>query len=648
LIDENGNKRYVRGPDVVFPLPTERFYFNEKGEKLFRPIELNGNIQGLHIKVIAEYTDENGDHGEPGVSYVEGQELFITGETTPIYFPCEQHSAIRYDGKTKHFATAIPAGDGRYVLDRHTGAIRMIEGGEEGTMSLPDPRKDVFVRRVLSDSESESMYPDNLESLEYNQQLRAISVRTPTTRKGVVSEGDMMRGMKARGGRKGLAPDAVQYATSGLVGEAAFADLSNAASHSAAEMGGDEFSRAASYTEPRTVTIGNDKFSGVPKINPWTGYCVMVTDTAGNRRVVHGPQRVLLGFNESLEVLALSTGKPKTTDNLLKTAYLLVEHNKVGDVFTADTADHVKVNLKLSLRVNFEGDDPTKWFSVSNYVKLLCDHVRSVLKAAIRQAKVEDFYSVSEAFIRDTLLGPHVEGEERAGMFFSENGMRVYDVEVLKVQIGDDEIQRLLTGAQHEAVQSGIELARDQRRLETILRREDIRRNELQAKADTVKYQSGLKIDQIALELGVALAAIKSQIETTAQKLEQQAAVDAITDSQSASENARVKAKADNSLAIYQDKETVRLEALAKETQATVEQLKAVGPGFSEALLALGNQETLQKVAEAMSVQNFVGGKDLVTVLQKVFSGTPLEKLSEVMVEKAAKAANGGSPRVDA
>lgn len=627
LIDENGNKRYVRGPDVVFPLPTETFYTNNDGERIFRPIELNGSIQGLHIKVIAEYTDTSGDHGPKGKTYKEGDELFITGETTPIYFPCEQHSAIRYDGKTKHFATAIPAGDGRYVLDRHTGAIRMVHGGKDGTMCLPDPRKEVFVRRVLTDAESEAMYPGNAEAMEYNRTLRAIQQRSPTTRRGMVSEGDLATTMK----KKGLAANSMRLE------EAVFADASFSAYQSGAEMGGDEFTRAATYSEPRTVTLGNDKFAGVPKINPWTGYAVMVVDTAGNRRVERGPQRVLLGFNETLETLALSTGRPKTTDKLFKTAYLQVEHNKVTDIITAETADHVKVQLKVALRVNFEGDDPTKWFSVSNYVKLLCDHVRSVVKASLRKIRVEDFWSASEDHVRNIILGKKSEdGSPRPGMIFNENGMRVYDVEVLNVEIGDHDIQQLLVGAQHEAVQTGISLARDQRRLDATKRREEIQREELQAKAETNEYQTKLSIDNIALKLNVAMAQIKAQVEQAEQDLERQRQQDAVLAAQVEAEVAREKVKADTQLAILRDKETVRLEALAQEAEATIKQLQAVQPGFSEALLALGNQETLVKVAEAMSVQQFVGGKDLPDVIRKVFAGTPLEKLSELMMERAA------------
>lgn len=57
LVDEGGDKRYVRGPAVVFPEPTERFY-EENGNRSFGPIEMN-RIQGIHIKIIADY-EENG------------------------------------------------------------------------------------------------------------------------------------------------------------------------------------------------------------------------------------------------------------------------------------------------------------------------------------------------------------------------------------------------------------------------------------------------------------------------------------------------------------------------------------------------------------------------------------------------------------
>ena len=636
LIDEDGNKRYVRGPAVVFPLPTERFHVNDAAARTFRPIELNGNIQGLHVKVIAPYTDVNGDHGPVGAKYEEGDELFITGETTPIYFPCEQHSAIKYDGKTKHFATAIPAGDARYLLNRHTGVIKMIDGGTEGKMCLPDPRKDVFSRRVLSDAECAAMYPGNEDVLTYNRALREVQTRAPATRKGVVSEGDLLRARVSNSKRSQALNIGAPMAGRALeVDGAEFADASLSNSQTSAEMGGDEFTRQATYTEPRTLTMGLDKFCGVPKINVWTGYAVMVTDTAGNRRVEQGPTRLLLGFNETLEVLALSTGRPKTTDHILKTAYLQINNNKVNDVITAETADHVHVEIKLAARVNFDGNDPTKWFSVANYVKLLTDHVRSVLKARVRSVKIEDFWPVSEDFIRDTILGKKPEGAKRAGMVFEENGMTIYDVEVLSVTIGDAQIQQLLTKAQHETVETNIALAQAERLLDAAKRREDLQRQELKAKAETAEFRAAIQIDEISRNLRTSVARLDNDLEIAKKNLVVQEQNEEIKNASAAADLQRKLADANAETTIMHDHEAVRLASLKEETAATVARLNSMKEGFTEALLALGNQDTMVKIAEAMSVQKFIGGKDLVDVVQKVFAGTPLEKLSELMQQRA-------------
>lgn len=40
LLDEDGNKRFIEGPDVVFPEPTERFV-EKNGFRKFKAIELN-------------------------------------------------------------------------------------------------------------------------------------------------------------------------------------------------------------------------------------------------------------------------------------------------------------------------------------------------------------------------------------------------------------------------------------------------------------------------------------------------------------------------------------------------------------------------------------------------------------------------------
>ena len=65
LVEQNGKKRYERGPQVVFPEPTETFIAMD-GHRKFKAIELN-EIQGLHIKVIADYV-ENGVRHRAGMA----------------------------------------------------------------------------------------------------------------------------------------------------------------------------------------------------------------------------------------------------------------------------------------------------------------------------------------------------------------------------------------------------------------------------------------------------------------------------------------------------------------------------------------------------------------------------------------------------
>jgi len=199
-----------------------------EGQRKFRAVELN-EIQGLHVKVISPYaTTRDGAR--------EGDELFITGRETAIYFPREEHSLVRYDGQTKHFATAIPAGEGRYVMDRVTGEIETIEGP---AMLLPDPRRKVIARRILTDQEVKLWYPGDSEALEYHRHLRGLLSRVPTTRSGVISEGDFERGSRSsRKARKFLAlkQGVVDGMEQSVLGDQ--------------EPMADEFTRAADFSSP--------------------------------------------------------------------------------------------------------------------------------------------------------------------------------------------------------------------------------------------------------------------------------------------------------------------------------------------------------------------------------------------------------------
>jgi len=647
LVDENGKKRYETGPQVVFPLPTERFVeVKDEGvlSKKFRAIELNP-IQGLHIKVIAPYT-------ENGKKYNAGDELFITGKDTAIYYPREEHSALKYDGKAKHFATAVPAGEARYVMDRLTGEIRTIKGP---AMLLPDPRHEVIVRRVLSDRQCDLWYPGNQEALEYNRGLRSILQNVPTTRQGAVSEGDIERG--ARKSAKGAAP----------VAAALYASTANSVMEVSRVSGeqnfvGDEISRSSNYTQPRTVTL-ETKYQGAPQIDVWTGYAVMVVSKTGKRRVERGPTTVLLEYDETLEILELSTGKPKTTDTLLRVPYLRIDNNKVSDIINIETSDHVQVQIYLGYLVDFVNPHPiptavstpeqirawqehaASWFSVENYVKFLCDHVRSVLKGRARKLRVEDFYANSTDHIRDFILGKSENGK-RAGMMFEQNGMRVTDVEVLKVRLEDEKIRPLLDAAQHEVVRTNIELSTLARGLEVTKQKEAIKRDEDHTRAETKRLNDQLQVELAASELAVTLARLGNQLKQIEEDAVVQAAASKTADFKHDANLARVKRERDQE-AMFEDLAQDRKIALLKaEAESIVQRFQAVSGNFSEALLALSRNETLIKVAQAWDVQKTIAGETLAGTLKKVFDGTPLGGIVEKLVQSngAAKPTTTAAP----
>lgn len=424
LKDEDGNKRYVHGPEVVFPKPTESFVTSPKGGFIFRAIELSP-ISGIYVKVIAEYKDDD------GTVHPVGEELFITGNDQMIYYPRPEHAVINYDNKMMHHAIAIPEGEGRYIMNRLTGEISTVRGPR---MYLPDPRTEVVVKRKLSQKQCELWYPGNTDALEYNLSLNEKSVEN-NPRKGTVAD-----------------LDAYAFST--------FTSTNSTLANLEAKA---NISRGTSYTKPRTITLDN-KFEGVVSIDVWTGYAVNLISKDGTRKVVCGPQTILLDYDQTLETLELSTGRPKTTDKLIKTVFLRHENNKVSDLINIETKDFVKATVKVSYCVDFDPQLMDKWFSVENYVKYMCDRERALIKRAAKEYTIEEFWqnysdivrNIAIDFSEETASKPHM------GRFFPENGMYVHDCEVLSIEVEND-IEDMLIEHQHETVRQNLKLVSAQK-----------------------------------------------------------------------------------------------------------------------------------------------------------------------------------------
>jgi len=582
LLDENGNKRYITGPSVVFPEPTEAF-ISKDGLIKFRAIELN-EISGIYIKVIAPYEED-------GKKYQVGEELFITGKERMIYFPRPEQAIIRYGDQEIHYAVAIPAGEARYVLNRLSGQITLQKGP---CMFLPDPRKQVIARRVLDPKSVEIWFPGNYEALEYNRRLEALNSTDFVDEQEVQAY---------------LQQEREEFCTAAP----------------APKIASEEFNREQDFTRPRTVTL-DTKYEGAVSIEVWTGYAVMVVSKSGNRKVIVGPQTYLLEYDETLQTIYLSTGKPKTDVNLIKTVYLRSLHNKVSDCIEVETADFCPVQLLLSYQVNFVGESNT-WFDIENYVKFLTDHIRSVLRYAVKKYGIETFYANAIGIVRDTLLGVANETGQRSGMMYQENGMHVYDVEVLDVTIQDDDISQLLLQAQHSTVQQTLEIAAAQRALALQQQKEQIAQQMLTASATTQQLQLDIEISQVNKQLEVNLAKINNDICSEKQQLDAELAQQATLDSINHATLARTKAQQDLDLAVAQAQLQQQLEELRASVAATVEQAQAVSPQFIAAMQAFADKALAERLAASMAPLAILGGNSVADVFSQLVKGTILERV---------------------
>ena len=596
LVGEDGKKKTVRGEAVVFPEPDQRF-LDEGGQKRRKAIELS-ELTGVHVKVISPYVDDD------GTARTEGEELFITGRNR-IYFPREEHAIIRSPGAATdlHHAIAIPAGEGRYVLNRKTGDIALKRGP---LMFLADPRDEVITRRVLTDRECALLYPGNDDALAHNRGLRRPIPPSTSTIAAAKRELPAPAGTVAKD-----APGTIAQPPKEAV---------------------DAFAR--SFSPPRTLTL-DTRWDGAVSVDVWSGYAVQIVDKKGGRRVVRGPASVLLEWDESLESLSLSTGRPKTADKLLHTAFLQVSGNQVSDRVEVTSNDLVKCAVTLKYRVSFEGD-PAAWFLVDNYVKLLCDHASSLIKAAARQTPIRKLRAEIAEIVRDNVLGKKGDAP-RVGLAFTENGMRVTDVEVLDVDVIDDTVHELLDLAQLAAIKSAITVAEKESSFADKQRIEDIERALLRAEHETRTLKAELDAERDARASTVEEQRLRARAQLAQQKREAEL-LDAEQEGAVRLKKLEARAKeTDADLDERARRQQLELGMLREHVEAAVRQGAAFSPELIAAVTRLGDAQLLSSLSANFGELAAVEGRGLLETARKFLDFVPNTSLPMLKPTKLAE-----------
>lgn len=591
LKDEDGNKRYVHGPEVVFPSPTETFIQDGNGNIKRNAIELS-DISGVYVKVIADY-EEN------GIKHFAGDELFITGKDQMIYYPRPEHTFITYNGRIMHHATAIPKGEGRYLMNRLTGEIRTERGP---SMYLPDPREEVFIKRTLSRTQCDLWYPNNYEVLEAN----------------------------GHGMRRGLDSDSVVINNA----IATFSDSTMQAktvknlsyNGTPTRRESNNTNRTNTFTPPRTISLNDSKYEGAVAVDVWTGYAVNVISKDGSRQVVCGPQTVLLDYDQTLETLELSTGKPKTTDNLEKIVFLRHENNRVSDIVEVETSDFVKVKIKLSYLVNFDTDKMDKWFSVDNYVKHLCDWARSMIKKQVKEFPITELCDDYHAIVTCAL--GLVEGSDEYLHKFEENGMILSEVEILGLKV-EDSVQSLIDQHQRKIISRALDLNAAEQSANIEAEIIELNRMKTMAAEEFTRFklEEAAATDKREFELEVEKQ--KAHDEEDKRRKQVVKEIQDIKDAIFRAEQDRLEIERQAELKYKEAMSMIEAEREEKSANAMKIVMDSISPQLASALNNTNNQDIISAIASAVSPYAIANGESVSDAIRKVVHGTSLEDIME-------------------
>ena len=590
LKDEDGNKRYVHGPEVVFPSPTESFVQDGNGHIRRNAIELS-DISGVYVKVIADYEDKTGKHKT-------GDELFITGKDQMIYYPRPEHTFITYNGRVVHHAVAIPKGEGRYIMNRMTGEIKTVRGP---AMYLPDPRVEVTVKRVLSRTQCNLWYPGNAEVLEANGHGSVSVDDFETACKAVATFADSTMCTSARGVYNGTPTTTAS----------------------------NKINRTNTFTPPRTISLGSSKYEGAVAVDVWTGYAVNIISKDGSRQVVCGPQTVLLDYDQTLEMLELSTGKPKTTDRLERVAFLRYENNRVSDIINVETKDFVNASVKVSYHVNFDTAQMDKWFSVDNYVKHLCDWCRSAIKKAAKEFTIAEFHEIYQDVIIDA-----IKDEASDGTYlhrFGENGMFISDVEILSLSI-ESHIQSLIDKHQEKVVSRTLELTAAESSAAIEAQILELNREKVKLTEEYAQFKTAKEAETRQRELDLQAAEQRFLEEENNRKANATIALQSLKDMIDESQLAAARKQKEMELEFKQKELELEAKREADAAQAMKEVLTALGPDLAAAMTNANNQQVVQAIAEAISPYAIAKGESVSDAISTVLRGTSLEKVVDGMM----------------
>jgi hypothetical protein len=353
----------------------------------------------------------------------------------------------------------------------------------------------------------------------------------------------------------------------------------------------------------------------------WNGYAVNVVSKNGTRKVVCGPQTILLDYDQTLEEIRLSTGIPKTHHNLASMAFLQVEGNKIVDVISAETKDFVPCDIKLSYLVNFLKEYQDKWFNTKNYVQVLCDTIRAKVKKEVKKYPIEEFYANYQDILREVIFS----GSDT--YLFEDNGSAIVDYEIMSFQILDGEIEEQMREHQNDMITKSLEKTAAEAQIGITEQLALVEQKEQELRTQKILNQLTLQKEEAVkkVEAQAEVNRLKEAEQLASQKAEQdmQVIIDAIHAAKlerEQKENAQIIEHQRQLAAIQEAKEKAYAETVAKI-------MESVSPDLIAAMNSTSNSELISALSTSVAPYAIAQDESVSTVVNKLVRGLPVEDI---------------------
>jgi major vault protein len=243
----------------------------------------------------------------------------------------------------------------------------------------------------------------------------------------------------------------------------------------------------------------------------------------------------------------------------------------------------------------------------------------------VKKHTIIDFYTNGISLIRDSVLGTSEDGK-RKGRLFPENGMRIYDVEVLGIELQDETIENLLVSAQQSIVKQILEMDSLKRKAEFESESENYKRILAETQSQTKIQNLTLELDIQSKQSELQLARLEAERLSSEKQQQNELATQERLQALQAIKVEMLKARQSTLLDLNERELSQEMSMIEAQTQAVVQKAQAVTPELVAALQAFGDKALAEKLAQSMAPLSILGGKSIVEVFAQLVKGTELSK----------------------